>query len=86
MKPPRPNPTPSPNPVSLADFIDPDPTGRRGNPVFRGTTVPVQALFDHLAAGDPADTFTLDFPEVTPEQITAVLAAAKRHLLKSDPW
>ena len=24
-----------------------------GSPVFRGTRVPVSALFDHLEAGDP---------------------------------
>ncbi|MBI4675339.1 MAG: DUF433 domain-containing protein, partial [Chloroflexi bacterium] len=39
-----------------------------GTPVFRGTRVPVQTLFDYLEAGDPLDVFLDDFPSVTREQ------------------
>lgn len=44
-----------------------------GTPVFRGTRVPVQTLFDYLEAGDPLDVFLDDFPSVTREQALALL-------------
>jgi uncharacterized protein (DUF433 family) len=33
-----------------------------GTPVFAGTRVPVQALFDYIEAGDPLTEFLDDFP------------------------
>jgi uncharacterized protein (DUF433 family) len=39
-----------------------------GIPVFAGTRVPVRALIDYLAAGDPLDAFLDQFPTVTREQ------------------
>ena len=48
-----------------------------GTPVFRGTRVPVQTLFDYLEAGDPLDVFLDDFSSVTREQALAVLEYAK---------
>jgi uncharacterized protein (DUF433 family) len=46
-----------------------------GIPVFTGTRVPVQTLFDYLRAGDPLDKFLEDFPTVSREQVTALLEA-----------
>jgi uncharacterized protein (DUF433 family) len=37
---------------SNADIVVSDPAVLGGEPVFRGTRVPVQALIDCLAAGD----------------------------------
>jgi uncharacterized protein (DUF433 family) len=48
-----------------------------GAPIFTGTRVPVQTLFDHLEAGDPLDVFLDDFPNVSREHATAVLKASK---------
>ncbi len=39
-----------------------------GAPVFKGTRVPVQALIDHLEAGDSLNVFLEDFPSVTRQQ------------------
>lgn len=39
---------------------------------FRGTRIPVSTLFDHLKA-DQLDEFYIDFPDVTPEMVEAVL-------------
>ena len=52
-----------------------------GEPVFTGTRVPVQALFDYIEGGDPLDEFLGDFPNVTREHAIAVLedGAADRH-------
>lgn len=41
---------------------DPDILG--GTPVFVGTRVPVQTLFDYLTAGDSLDKFLAHFPTV----------------------
>jgi len=51
-----------------------------GTPVFRGTRVPVQALFDYLEAGDRLDDFLADYPTVTRESAVAVLKVAREAL------
>ena len=50
-----------------------DPEILGGTPVFVGTRVPVQNLFDYLAAGDGLDVFPDAFPSVSREQVAAVL-------------
>lgn len=44
-----------------------------GTPVFRGTRLPVQTLFDYLADGLSLDYFLETFEGVTREQANAVL-------------
>jgi len=48
-----------------------------GAPVFAGTRVPVQNLFDYLEGGEPLDEFLIDFPNVTREHAVAVLEDAR---------
>lgn len=52
-----------------------------GEPVFRGTRVPIKSLFDHLRAGDSLETFLDDFPGVTREQAQTVVELAGMRLL-----
>ena len=47
-----------------------------GTPVFRGTRVPIESLFDHLEEGVSLDEFLDDFPTVTREQAVEVLEMA----------
>ena len=54
-----------------------------GTPVFCGTRVPVQTLFDYLEAGDSIDEFLAGFPSVTREQVIGFLEAAKDRLLET---
>lgn len=61
--------------------IDPDILG--GTPVFAGTRVPVESLFDHLEAGISLDEFLADFPSVSRPQAIAMLAAANRIVTSS---
>jgi len=61
--------------------IDPDILG--GTPVFDGTRVPIESLFDHLEAGVSLDEFLDDFPSVTREQAADVLAIAEEVLTSS---
>lgn len=56
--------------------IDPDILG--GQPVFAGTRVPVESLFDHLEAGVSLDEFLDDFPTVTREQAVILLGTANK--------
>lgn len=62
--------------------VDSDTLG--GQPVFTGTRVPVESLFDHLEAGVPLDEFLDDFPTVTKEQAIAVLELANRLLTSKN--
>ena len=60
---------------------DPDILG--GTPVFVGTRVPVQSLFDYLEAGDTLDEFLRQFPSVQRTQAIEALAFARETLLTS---
>ncbi len=55
-----------------------------GTPVFRGTRVPIQALFDYLEAGETLAEFLQGFPTVSREAAIAALEEAK-HLLLARP-
>jgi len=52
-----------------------------GTPVFAGTRVPVQTLFEYLEAGDTVDDFLVGFPTVTREQVVVLLETAKGKVL-----
>lgn len=56
--------------------IDKDILG--GQPVFKGTRVPVESFFDHLEAGVPLQEFLDDFPTVSKEQAVALLNVANK--------
>lgn len=55
-----------------------------GQPVFAGTRVPVESLFDHLEAGVSLDEFLDDFPTVTKTQAVAVLELANKFLTSTN--
>jgi uncharacterized protein (DUF433 family) len=48
-----------------------------GTPVFAGTRVPVESLFDYLKRGRSIDYFLEQFPTVRREQVEELLEAAK---------
>jgi uncharacterized protein (DUF433 family) len=52
-----------------------------GTPVFRGTRVPVQTLFDYLEGGETLDDFLDGFPTVSRELAIQALEEAKHLLL-----
>ena len=61
--------------------IDPEILG--GTPVFDGTRVPIESLFDHLEDGVSLDEFLEDFPTVTRDQAIEVLGIAGEVLTSS---
>ena len=62
--------------------MDPEILG--GQPVFMGTRVPIETLFDHLEAGVSLEEFLGDFPTVTKEQAIAVLEVANKLLTSKN--
>lgn len=51
-----------------------------GRPVFAGTRVPADTLFDYLADGLSLDYFLESFPTVNREQAVAVLRHLQRRM------
>jgi len=57
-----------------------DPEVLSGTPVFRGTRVPLQALFDSLEGGETLEEFLEGFPGVSREMAIAALEEAQQLL------
>ncbi|RDC62916.1 DUF433 domain-containing protein [Adhaeribacter pallidiroseus] len=51
-----------------------------GTPVFTGTRVPIQTLFDYIEGGDDLNEFLDDYPTVLKEVAIQVLEMAKKTL------
>jgi uncharacterized protein (DUF433 family) len=66
----------------MEQAISRDPEVMHGTPVFRGTRVPVQTLFEYLEGGERLEDFLEGFPTVTRELAIQALEEAK-HLLLS---
>ena len=65
---------------STCTAVERDPQKLSGAWVFRGTRVPVTALFENLEDGAQLSEFLSWFPGVTSEQARAVLEHAARSL------
>jgi len=57
-----------------------DPGILGGKPVFRGTRLPVETLFEYLADGQTLDYYLETFPSVTREQVLAVLRYGQQRI------
>ena len=58
-----------------------DPETMSGTPVFRGTRVHIQTLFDYLGGGDSIDFFLENYPSVSRSQAYAVIGLAAEAML-----
>ena len=58
--------------------IDPETMG--GTPVFTGTRVPIQALFDYIETGETLDEFLENFPSVKKAFAIEVLQMAEKSI------
>ena len=65
----------------MAEAVVRDPEIMHGTPVFRGTRVPAQALFDYLEGGEKLEDFLEGFPTVSRELAIQALEEAKALLL-----
>jgi uncharacterized protein (DUF433 family) len=64
----------------MIDRIEINPRICNGNPVVRGTRIPVAVILDHLAAGETWDSIQKGFPELTHEDIAAALVFAREFI------
>jgi uncharacterized protein (DUF433 family) len=64
--------------INIRDYISIDQEILGGQPVFKGTRVTLESLFDHLEKGVTLDEFLLDFPTVTKDQAIAVIEIASK--------
>ncbi len=70
--------------MQVNDIITIDKEILSGQPVFKGTRVPVESLFDHLEAGVSLDEFLEDFPTVSKQQAVALLEIANKLLTSNN--
>jgi uncharacterized protein (DUF433 family) len=68
--------------IELSDYIMADPEILGGEPVCRGTRVPVASLFEHLESDCPLDEFLENFPSVRREAAVAVIMGAQELALE----
>jgi len=64
--------------TNIKDFICIDQEILSGQPIFKGTRVPIETLFLHLEKGVSLDEFLEDFPTVSKEQAVGVLGIAEK--------
>ena len=71
----------------IKDLITIDPETMGGQPVFKGTRVPVDSLFEQLEDGVSLDEFLDEYDTVSGDQAIAVMEIAIQLLSKNiDEW
>ncbi|MDR2207183.1 MAG: DUF433 domain-containing protein [Flavobacteriaceae bacterium] len=70
--------------MNIQELITIDREILGGQPVFKGTRVPVETLFDHLEAGVSLDEFLDDFPTVSKDSAIALLDIATKFLTSKN--
>ncbi|MEX0404573.1 DUF433 domain-containing protein [Aquibium sp. LZ166] len=68
--------------MQLSDVLSCDPDVVSGAVVFKGTRVPVEALFENLRGGMSLEEFFENYPTVERSQIDAVLVLASKDIEK----
>jgi uncharacterized protein (DUF433 family) len=66
----------------LEEAVWVNPRRVSGVPCFRGTRVPIQSLIDLLEGGETIDDFLKLYPQVSRQQVLAVLDFANSQLLE----
>ncbi len=62
--------------MDLSQLITIEPGKRSGQPCIRGMRITVRDVLDYLAGGMTVEEVLIDFPELTVDDIRAVLAYA----------
>jgi uncharacterized protein (DUF433 family) len=65
----------------LNEIVWIDPERLSGEPCFKGTRVPVQALIDHIEGNSRLEDFLAGFPSVSREQAIQFIEMARDNLL-----
>ena len=67
--------------MPIPAVVHSDPEIMSGTPIFVGTRVPVETLFDYLEHGHPLDEFLDDFPTVSRVQAIAAIELAREAVI-----
>ncbi|MDZ4844625.1 MAG: DUF433 domain-containing protein [Chitinophagales bacterium] len=70
----------------LQDIVHTDKEILGGTPVFKGTRVPVKALFDYMETGKTIEQFLEDFPTVKYNQVTRLLNIAHQLVISEKAF
>lgn len=70
--------------VDYQNCIARDPGVRVGKPVVKGTNIPVELVLARLAADLDVDELVRDYPELTRDDVRAVLAYAYDRIQAED--
>lgn len=65
-------------PVSMIDRIESDPEVLSGQPVIKGTRLPVYVIVEAIAEGDSVDELITAYPFLEPADIRQALRFAAR--------
>ncbi|MGZ8844676.1 MAG: DUF433 domain-containing protein [Pyrinomonadaceae bacterium] len=60
-----------------------DPEVMGGTPVFKGTRVPLQTLFDYIEGEETIEEFLEDFPTVRKDQVIDLLEYLKAQAIQT---
>lgn len=66
---------------SIRELIEVNPKKMSGVPVFNGTRVPINHLFEYLENGESLSELLRQFPSVTREHALGILELSKQSLL-----
>ncbi len=65
----------------MISVIDINPEIMGGTPVFKGTRVPIQNLFDYIEGDESLEEFLDDFPSVSRHQVIQLLEEIKAQVI-----
>lgn len=68
--------------MKASDFLSSDPEIVSGAVVFKGTRVPVDALFENIVGGSSLGEFLDEFPTVEREQAKAAIMLAGELMIR----
>lgn len=63
--------------IQWQDHIESSPEVLKGKPRVKGTRIPVSLILGYLASGASPDDIIEEFPDLTPEDISACLVYAR---------
>lgn len=69
--------------IDLSEYVVCDPEILGGRPTFRGSRVPVEALFENLADGLSLDEILDSYPSIPRASAIALLEASKNAVIES---
>lgn len=68
----------------MVDRIEMNPRVCNGNPVIRGTRITAAVILEHLAMDESWESILRGFPELTREDIAAVLVFAREFIENTE--